>query len=563
MVNFRKLAKFALTGSLAFGLVMAAGTMKAEAKPKMQIDYEKQCLTIKDTGSNASDYIYIGIENNGKIKTWDRIQITSQDKSVKVDISNFSTAKDITLQAYADKDLKADDTPDTEKITINKIGKKVVAKYAPSAVAGSKIEFTIDGGKVDAKDLQFRTAATAWQDVIQQVSGNNVNMIETNLDYYSLYGATLIIRRKPVNDNPSASPAVVGYSASKEAKLKIPKKANGPKAVVDPVKLQVTIPAKSEWRIIGDTALSGTVSTAANVNKKIWTLNSATDTEGWIKADSKLVLTDKVFKETINAANLLNGKKPSLWSGATIEVRKAATEKAAASKISFVDLGDQGDEPDITAGSEEITWKYYADAKNLKVMGLEITNKKDKAMQVAIVDSNTDITTVDKINEIDLTNVKFTTVKANGTAKIPVKTAAKDKVLIFRYAGVKATKDKPMTIASKLNASKYTYPTPATADLNASLAAKTDNEGKSVLTAPTNSGQLEYGYATSSTNITSLPLEKKADGVTKLTAATTDISTSAGQYIVVYEYDKDTKIISKFKCIKVTNDLIGKAPASN
>ena len=121
-----------------------------------------------------------------------------------------------------------------------------------------------------------------------------------------------------------------GTIPSKEVKLKIPKKSNGPKAVVDPVKITVTIPANCEWRIIGDYDLKATSPTKQR--KNIWTSLAVDDeTGGWIENSTKKAYTvselnAKILDSATQKVSIDNTDVPaSVLLGATIELRTTAT----------------------------------------------------------------------------------------------------------------------------------------------------------------------------------------------------------------------------------------------
>lgn len=527
MVNFRKLAKFALTGSLAFGLVMAAGTMKADATPPTtKIEYGKQQVEVNASGSK---YVFFGVEDkNGNIKTWERIQAASDGKAV-IDLSSFSTAKEWKFQAYGDKNVTSEGAPDPAKITVSAVAKKVTAKYNPSGEAGKVIEVKVDGTDVAASKLEFRTQNTTWQDVEQ--GGNNV--IEGNIDKYSLYGTTLILRQKADEGTNGTG----GALASKEVKVKITKRANAPKVVLDPVKLTVTIPAKAEWRILDDQFAPIKVT-------------GADTTTGWVSATTaKVILTDAKYKELLTSASdyLFDKAKAK-----TIEVRTAATDKKPASKVGYITLEKQPVEPTAS----DFTATVAKDAKGLKATGIKIKNNTDKVLEVAVIDSTIAKGDINKAEKLDVTALKYTKIPASSDKiVIPIKTATKDKKLVIRFAGAKQTKNTSLTLASQLFEHEYTYPEAATALSGASLA-QAATAGQTKLTAPTSSKKLGYKVGTQVKNV---PLETKAAtlGLTEIgSAATKEFSVSKGQYVTVFEYDSTSDIVEKFVSIKVEQSHI-------
>lgn len=580
MVNFRKLAKFALTGSLAFGLIAAAGAMKAQAaKPTVNYNYQNQTMTVTPAnGEDAtSDYFYVAVDVGGKIKSTDRIAYTVNSKKSVVttlDLSGIVYNKDTKLKIYADIDAGNNgavptDTTKIQEITIKAQPTKIKATFTPNAASGSQIKVTaasdLANGELDSNTGKIKTAA-AWEyrTTYSNEWKNGVYLTSETIEQFSTYGTTLIIRQRAIDtdtknetiglDDTSATQELL---ASKEAKLKIPKKANGPKAAVDPVKITVTIPAKSEWRIIGSKLTAGAVG-----NKDTYWTATAEDKDGWIKNDSKKVYTVKELNSKIaDGAKIAGNSKTvdaNILAGVTIELKTAATDKKAASKISYIQLPAQTAAPEETT---DFTVELVFDKKKTKVTGVKITNKNStQSLQViggVTLEEDGSISSA-----FDTATAKFKTIKPGKTLTIAAKDAPTAKGLVLRFMGTKATKEKAMVLSSAMSAYEVIYPTAATNDVGATLKAKTGTAGKSLLNVTTKSGY-KFEYVISSTEVKSVPLEEKITGGTPVNAGNdVEISSpSVGQYLVVYAYEDgdDEKVITGFKCIEVIDDMVGKA----
>lgn len=591
MVNFRKLAKFALTGSLAFGLIAAAGSMKAQAaKPTVTVDYGIQELTVKPASDAAkhSENFYVVVEIDGKVKSTDRLEYARASSGATagetiIDISGLSYTKDVKFKIYDEFDIVDGKVTDAEvqELTIKAQPKKIQAKFYPNKASLAQIEIKADGTALsNGTAADGEDAAWEYRTLYSDVWVNGASLTKDVLDNMGVYGTTLIVRKADVTAATDADTldSTKNSLASKEVKLKIPKKANAPKAAVDPLKITVTIPAKAEWRIVGAKLTSGTASSEATVkNKTVWTASKENPT-GWIAAtDKKQVLSAiDLQKKVPDGYKIGSNEDASVLSGITVEVKTAATEKKAESKVGYVKLPVQGTAPvkTVDATAKDFTWEEVINEKTNQVTGLRFKNTSQSAMQVAIEESsNVTVGTDNKPDTVkstyDSTSTKFTTVAAGKEKVFPVKTAAKDKYLFVRFAGVKQTKTVDMKLASALTCDKIVYPEAAKKELNISLTAvngtsSSDSAGstKATLTGMTTidkvyfrSEDKEPKFVPLNSTLTSLSL---ADA-NKIGSATKEkLTLTAGKYFVVYEADGEGNII-KYGYTKIEESHIGKA----
>lgn len=590
MMNVRKLAKYALTTGLAFGLMAGAGTLTAKAaKPTVDYDYENQILNVTPASGDTSPYFYVTTTINGK-STTERIEYTlnssgavETSKPTQIDVSGLNYAKDIDFEVYSKTDsadgTKPTDTTKLEKITVKAQPKKITAKLDPktstitvtadSALGNGKLK--ADGTVETLADWEFRTTySKEWV--------NGAFFDNKLLDQCSVYGTTLVIRQTAV-DKTTITSATVERLASKEVKLKIAKKANGPKATVDPINLTVSIPKGCEWRIVGDDEL-----TSGSGRKDIWTKADTNDLTGWQKNDTAKKYTIKELNAKVTAGAKINHKHDgatnaaqtdaSILHGATIELRTIATEKKLGSKISYVHLPDQTSAP--VSGTDFVLTPVI-NTKTNTVTGLQIENKSQKAMQIAVFEASkietaatgtapnitpavlkTDATT-------DFTGVKFTAVAAGKKKVVPVKTAADGKYLVVRYQGTKATKDKAMVLSSDLAADLIAYPKAAEKNITVTLE-QGDNQGET---------KAKVGAAAASGNTILYKIEDKEPKFVPLQSTKTTLSlvdsntltTSAAKitgaakdkYVVAYECDAKGNVV-KWGATKVEESHIKPAP---
>lgn len=586
MVNFRKLAKFALTGSLAFGLIAAAGSMKAQAaKPTVTVDYGLQEITVAPAATHSENF-YVVVEIGGKVKSTDRLEYARAKSgaaagATTIDISGLNYAKDVKFKIYDEIDIADGKVKEAEvqELTIKEQPKKIQAKFYPNKASLAQIEIKADGTALsNGTAADGEDAAWEYRTLYSDVWVNGASLTKDVLDNMGVYGTTLIVRKADVTAATDADTldSTKNSLASKEVKLKIPKKANAPKAAVDPLKLTVTIPAKAEWRIVGSERKDSLDNKITN--KSVWTATAANPT-GWIDAtDKKQVLSIKDLNSKIasGAKAVDSSTDANVLLGATIEVKTAVTEKKAESKVGYVKLPAQGTAPvkTVNATAKDFTWEEVINEKTNQVTGLRFKNTSQSAMQVAIEESsNVTVGTDNKPDTVkstyDSTSTKFTTVAAGKEKVFPVKTAAKDKYLFVRFAGVKQTKTVDMKLASALTCDKIVYPEAAKKELNISLTAingtsSSDSAGstKATLTGMTaidkvyfRSEDKEPKFVPLNSSLTSLSL---ADA-NKIGSTTKEkLTLTAGKYFVVYEADDNGNII-KYGYTKIEESHIGKA----
>ncbi len=618
MMNLRKLAKYALTTGFAFGLIAGAGTLTAKAAaPVVYYDYETQQLTVapgKDASTptfsnnkfsitagqdkSTSFYFYVVVESNGKTISTERIEYkydasTKNSKPTTVDMSGINYKKDVKIKVYADIDAK-NITTDSSLVTsvdVKAQPAKITAKFNPKGESLKQIEVTagskLDNGKAPSSSSANDGVDAKWEYKTLYADKwiNGVNLTAEKIDEFATYGATLCIRQCSTDNGTRTSSIALptsGTISSKEVKLKIPKKANGPKATVDPVKLTVSIPAKCEWRIVGDDKL--TAGAVANAKETMWTATTS-NVDGWIKNETKKVFTfsdlaknigsSMTISHKISETETLTGKKPSVIYGATIELRTSATDKKQASKTSYVYLPAQAEAPEEETN---FTWEPVINERTNTVTGLKFVNKTQKSMQVLVAersnaDEETNSTSGKKYlvvkDSFDLTKEKFTTVGANQTKVFPVSKAAEGKILIVRYTGKKANaKQKTaMELSSKTVVSEIIYPKAATKSLSVTLGADASNVGSTKITCAktgTNNADELY-YKVEDSEPTKVKLKSTVDTLgiknQKLTSGTTSVPVSEGQYVVVYQCDKDGLVIY-YGCVKVGENDIGKASSN-
>lgn len=448
-MKLKKIMKFILMSSLTLGLLTATkGVRLKAAEPVLTIDYVNQELTVEvPEDETTTEYIYLGVAN-GKdaVKTWDRIKAEKDaDGSafITVDISFYTSAsKNYVFQAYTDSNIKKE----IGKVTVGKQTKNLKISYTPIDT-DKKVTVIADGNELDPTAFQFKTLyGGEW------ISGEE---LESNIDKYTLYGTTLVIQEKPVDGVKMAS---------KEIKLKIPKRASGPKAALDASKLTVTIPANCEWRIIGEgitkreeinfsDSEEDEEEDESEIDSTIWTATSK-NKDGWIESESKktVMTIAELQKQVTKGIKIGTAQKDAniLSEGVIIELRTPAKAKKPESKISFLKIPAQPDAPQAIA----YTIVYNKTSDNKNVSSITFENRGNKALQLLIKD----IGSIGNGADIDTSKAAFINIPA-GRSKIFKKTALPDKVQIaIRYASIKQKNTKDIELASKFLIDTIEYP---------------------------------------------------------------------------------------------------------
>lgn len=160
-----------------------------------------------------------------------------ENGTITIDLSFLSLSKDCMICVRGDSDLMA---KRTEPVKIAKQEKKPSIKYGAqedSTKPGSlsiKNSFMLRGADFDPALYQYKPLyGTSWN-----------NMSELPIDTLSIAGTTLMIRKASVETAGSEN------VAGAEAKVKIAAAPKAPKATVDYKKGVVTIPNKTEYKVI-------------------------------------------------------------------------------------------------------------------------------------------------------------------------------------------------------------------------------------------------------------------------------------------------------------------------
>ena len=412
----RVLQGTALT-ALAAAAWMGAGTVDASAaeldSAAIKVDTATQTMTVTTTDKEvifgAGTYNKKGTV---KVAAWDVHEVTNG--SVTIDLSKLSNVKD---------NYVAVKTETTDPIYI-KIGSSVKSqKVKYDAV---KNTLSIDNVKnadttaPQAKDgykWEYRTAYGTWA---------TLNTEQVPFEQYQYQGASLYVRAAAATEASLKATTEEVYDAAlktapttkskvymagrlpgKEAKLNIPKQANGPSVAIDYAKGTVKIPNGAQYRTL------------------------LMNEDGTYGAPSEPVANTEKAAQGVD-------KFLQTASGAVLEVRKAATDKKVASKWTQVKLTKPVALPleSVIVGTADIATDGAVVSKDIKVTYGK--DKKGKYNKTIIVETKSDIEVIVK-SSAPAASDKATAIKATkGTGTI--KNVTDGDTIYIRTAGVKATK---------------------------------------------------------------------------------------------------------------------------
>ena len=215
--------------------------------------------------------------------------------AVTIDLSFLKATKEQYINIYGDKTLV-----DPYMVTVK-------AQPAKQSIKYDAVKNVLNDGKtntaIKAAAKNADTGDYSWRSLY----GSTWNIYkEDSLTNLNIAGTTIIVRKNAVTTGNDMAPA------GPEVKVKISAIPKAPKVKIDYVKGTVTIPKDTQVIVVGDAAI------AANAT---WTSN----------ADAKAYTLDELLAK-FNSTNTSSNAY-------TLAVRSKATDKKAASALTFVNIG--------------------------------------------------------------------------------------------------------------------------------------------------------------------------------------------------------------------------------
>lgn len=444
----RKAGKYmtVLMGAMSlvlFGKVFpahAAGNATMLPDTSIQVDYEFEEMEIT-AGQNKVIY-YSDVSN---AVAWEEVEVGPDGKAV-FDISwvkaNYTTRvyvkgdKDSVVTARyieAQEKLSAEFVGDISAADVVDIDtwKQVYKKYPSfTSETGYILFFTRDGG---ADTAYFDVENIEWR---KGTSGNWQSFDKLNLGQMNAKGASLSFRIKAVNDADTKD-KISGHRYSTEAKVLLQKLAAAPTVSVNNATMTLTLRNGMEYSLNDkDWILIPTYSKNATGNEVAVPVTDfdilPTTNQRVTTVAVPLVLgveANRKIDATIATANPgkyeVEKNEDGEITGIYLFVRTAAGQRKSASKTTKVLIPFAVADPDI---ANDITIEYQKTKKGNS--GIVITNNTNTVdgtnYQYAIVDDP------DKLTPEELSELKWSTLKAAKSVKVSSTKALTGKYLIFR-----------------------------------------------------------------------------------------------------------------------------------
>lgn len=418
----------------------AAGNATMLPDRSIQVNYEYEEMVV-----TAGENTVIYYSDNVNASEWEEAEVGADGKAV-FDISWVKAGVTTRVYLKGDKDslITARYINAEEKLTAEFVGDisaadvvdidtwKAVYKAYPqfSSESGYVLFFTKNGG---AETAYFDVENIQWK---KGTAGNWRDFKELNLNEINAKGATLYFRIKAVNDEDTAD-KISGSRYSSDAKVFLQKTAAAPTVNVNNAAMSVSIRNGLEysldekgWYLV---PTYSKVATGKEISVKVEEFDVLPKTNQRVtslavpfvlgvdanrKIDETLV-TEFPGKYQVKTDD--GGKITGIY----VYVRTAAGQRKSASKTERVLIPFANAEPNI---ANDITVEY----QNTKAgtSGLVLTNntttKDGTDYQYAIVDDP------DNLTGEELSELKWSTLKAGKTVKVGSSKALTGKYLIFR-----------------------------------------------------------------------------------------------------------------------------------
>ena len=444
-----------------------------------------------------------------------KVKIGTSTKEIE-DVYEKTSSIDISYLAGKAAEIKIEKANDTktDTIKVDAQAKKVKATFDPQNYSAT---LTVDGN------------AVAHADVYARIGSKPVN--ETKLESYTVKGATLYLSTKEKaldgDNTESYTPA------SKEAKVKIPAKKNGPKVTVDPKKFTFKLAKGCEYwatangKTVSEAAAAAKTVSLSEVVTKLDEKSAQVAQTGDTSKNYRLVTKDISFK-----------------------FYKSSTTKAMQSKATVVEVPAQA----TADGDKLVSYEPTFNSKKTEATGIVVKNTTGSAVEFMVVPTGTDLTKIDLAAK---TTKWITLKKKDDTKKIAAKNLKAGDFLIVREAGQKENKKNNIdfALASQISTSGAVIALPAkvTNDLGVTMVAPTtaDSASKTAITVSTKTEGATYKYEVGTKEVKAFEIGKAAPGSALADPAggKGNVAAKKGDWITVYE-EVGGKVV-KFKSLKV------------
>jgi len=446
----RKIMKCAVMFAGALSLLLwgekqahAAGNATMLPDTSILVDYEYEEIEVT---AGANKVIYYSDNPNALI--WEEVETDADGKAIfdiswvkpklttrvyiKGDVDSLVTARYIEAQEKLSAefvgDISAADVVDID------LWKDVYKKYpAFNSETGYILFFIRTGG---AETAYFDVENIEWR---KGETGNWQSFDKLKLAQMNAKGATLHFRIKAENDKINGNDVIYGARYSSEAKVYLQKVAMAPTVTVNNATMSLSIRNGMEyslndkdWFLVPTYAKNATGNEMVvpvkdydilpTTNRRVTTLAIPLVLE--IAANQKV---DKALVDANPGAYHVEKNEAGETVGIYVYVRTAAAERKSASKMEKILIPFTKSDPDIT-DHVQLTYQNTKSGTS----GVVLTNKTSTLdginYQYAIVDDP------DNLTGEELSEVKWSTLKAGKTLKVSSSKALTGKYFIFRVA---------------------------------------------------------------------------------------------------------------------------------
>ncbi len=268
-----------------------------------EINYLESTITLQVNSGDTEVYY-----SDSKKKTWERVPgAINSSNTITMDISWISVTTNYVLT------FKADKSTNIISVTLPKQAGNFKASYNK---VKNKVSFS-NGG---TRTIEWRKKGSlSWNTVNTATLTNELSALNNN-------GATIYFRLAPIN---GTSNTYVGFRASKEVSITIPKKAAAPNITVDGSKFGISVKKGMAYRFVN---------------------NDGTSSD-WININGTSILQLKDI-----AASVLYTNPATIQSEITLQFRTNATSSAQVSKVATVTIPIQEGAPDITTSGINLSY---------------------------------------------------------------------------------------------------------------------------------------------------------------------------------------------------------------
>lgn len=481
----------------------AAGNATMLPDSSIKVDYQYQSIEV--TGGKNTVIYY---SENANASIWESVPVGADGKAV-FDISWLKPGTTARIYLRGDQDtlVTARYIEAQERLSAKFVGdisaadvvdieewKKVYSKYANfSSQTGYILFFTKRGG---AETAFFDVSRIEWK---KDTTGNWQPFDKLNIAHMDAKGVTLYFRIKAVNDADTAD-GISGKRFSSEARLQIQKKAAAPSVTVNNATMALSIRNGMEYSLNNkDWNLVPVYSRAATTNLvsvpvtdfDILPLTNRRISSIAVPLILNVGANVKIDKSLVDAnpgKYKCQTAEDGTVTGIYVYVRTAANERRSASAVREVLVPFAVAEPDV---ARDIKLAYQATKTGNA--GITLTNISTSAnsvnYQFAVVDDP------DNLTAEELSELKWSTLKAGKTVKVSSSKALTGSYLIFRV-----TAESKMELPSAYE--KYPYPVLYDKVTYAALSATSHYPGGVISVATSNnaiSGDIKYVWQRSST----------------------------------------------------------------